>query len=203
VALLPHDRTQEQREKGLGESACLNIRTSWFAAGAGGSGLRPATDFLGKCHGGFQPVRHRGSNEMLDLLLFAYVTRCLLEFRVDRGGSWLIRGTFVYGAAITNNWAMIGFLPLFLVALVWLKGLGFFNPRFPDPAWFERSGGATVLLAAAAGAKPLRQRHDPILAGVEGESQQPKEYSVAALQGHAAGPNLVGLSVSVAADFHH
>ena len=54
-----------------------------------------------------------GSNEMFDLLLFAYVTRCLLEFRVDQRESWLIRGTFVYGAAMTNNWAMIGFFPLF------------------------------------------------------------------------------------------
>ena len=31
---------------------------------------------------------------------------------------------------MTNNWAMIGFFPAFVVALVWIKGLSFFNLRF-------------------------------------------------------------------------
>jgi tetratricopeptide (TPR) repeat protein len=31
---------------------------------------------------------------------------------------------------MTNDWAMIGFFPLFMVALVWLRGLAFFNVRF-------------------------------------------------------------------------
>jgi len=35
-----------------------------------------------------------------------------------------------YGLAMTGNWAMIGFFPLFVIALVWIKGLSFFNLRF-------------------------------------------------------------------------
>src|SRR5205085_8855946 len=68
--------------------------------------------------------------EMLDLLLFAYVIRCLLEFRVEQRESWLIRAGFVFGLAMTSNWAMIAFFPLFLASLVWLLGLNFFNTRF-------------------------------------------------------------------------
>jgi len=48
---------------------------------------------------------------MLDLLLFAYVIRNLLEFRLDGRESWLLKASLVYGAGMTNNWAMIGFFP--------------------------------------------------------------------------------------------
>jgi len=37
-----------------------------------------------------------GSSEMLDLLMFAYVVRCLLEFRIAGRDSWLFRAAFVY-----------------------------------------------------------------------------------------------------------
>src|SRR5262249_47198905 len=70
------------------------------------------------------------SSEMLDLLLFAYIIRCLLEFRIDRNQSWLTKAALVYGMAIPGNFAMIGFFPLFMLALVWIKGLSFFNLRF-------------------------------------------------------------------------
>ena len=59
----------------------------------------------------------------LDLLLFAYIIRNLLEFRLDANDGWLLRAAFVYGLGITNNWAMIGFFPLFLAALIWIRGL--------------------------------------------------------------------------------
>src|SRR5207244_5605639 len=71
--------------------------------------------------------------EMLDLLLFAYVIRCLLEFRLEQRESWLIRAGFVFGLAMTSNWAMIAFFPLFLAALVWIVGLHFYNMRFYLP----------------------------------------------------------------------
>jgi len=70
------------------------------------------------------------SPEMLNLLLFAYLIRCLLEFRLDQRESWLIRFSVVYGAAIANDWAFTGYLPLFLVALIWIQGRNFFNGRF-------------------------------------------------------------------------
>ena len=63
------------------------------------------------------------TGEMLDLLLFAYLVRCLLEFRRDRTQSWLNRFALFYGVSLANNWAMLGFLPLFLVALLWVKAL--------------------------------------------------------------------------------
>ncbi|HZQ47769.1 MAG TPA: tetratricopeptide repeat protein, partial [Verrucomicrobiae bacterium] len=69
------------------------------------------------------------TGEMLDLLVFAYVIRCLLEFRISQRESWIIRCAIAYGLGMANNWAMIGFFPIFLGALIWIKGLAFFNPR--------------------------------------------------------------------------
>ncbi|SPE51438.1 membrane hypothetical protein [Verrucomicrobia bacterium] len=70
------------------------------------------------------------SNEMFGLLLFAYIVRSILEFRGDGRESWLTRAAVVLGLAMTNDWRMVAFFPLFLVALVWVKGLSFFNLRF-------------------------------------------------------------------------
>src|SRR5262249_44652760 len=38
------------------------------------------------------------TGEMIDLLIFAYVIRCLLEFRNDERESWLFRSAFIYSA---------------------------------------------------------------------------------------------------------
>ena len=130
VALLPHDRTDGQREKELDGSGILSIRSAWLpqllavmVCGLQTTFWENATAFSG---------------EMLNALVFAYVIRCLLEYRVDEGRPWLYRAAFAYGLGITNNWAMLGFLPLFLAALAWIKGAFiwkkglrfFFNPRF-------------------------------------------------------------------------
>jgi Flp pilus assembly protein TadD len=122
VALLPHDRTEDQRTREKSPFALLSIRTAWL----------PPLFAVIVC--GFQITfwEHAtaASSEMFDLLLFAYVIRCLLEFRINGKESLLLRASIVYGAAMTGNWAMIGFFPLFLVALVWTQGVGFFNARF-------------------------------------------------------------------------
>lgn len=130
VTLLPHDRTHPQREKELGKSALLSIRAAWLPPLLAALVCGLQLTFWENATAASSQAFTGGSNEMFDLLLFAYVIRCLLEFRVDQRESWLMRAAFVCGAAITNNWAMIGFFPLFLVALVWLKGLSFFNLRF-------------------------------------------------------------------------
>jgi len=130
VALLPHDRTHQQREKELGKSALLSIRNAWLPPVLAALVCGLQLTFWEDATAASSQFVTGGSNEMFDLLLFAYVIRCLLEFRVDQAESWLLRAASVYGAAITNNWAMIGFLPLFLAALIWLKGLSFFNLRF-------------------------------------------------------------------------
>jgi len=122
VALLPHDRTQLQRDKLSGENSFLNLRLAWV----------PVVFAVLVC--GFQRTfwEHAVINtgEALDLLLFAYCVRCLLEFRIDERNAWLNKLALVYGIAITNNFAMLAFFPALLVALVWIKGLRFFRFDF-------------------------------------------------------------------------
>jgi tetratricopeptide (TPR) repeat protein len=73
------------------------------------------------------------SGEMLDLLIFAYAIRCLLEFRNDQRESWLFRSAFVYSAGMANNWAMIGYFPLYVVAVLFIKNFGFKRVAKPSP----------------------------------------------------------------------
>lgn len=135
VMLLPHDRTEDQRQQETSRSGLLSIPAAWLppvlaalvcglqltfwehATAVSSPPLPPAIPWGAGC-------------EMLDLLLFAYVVRCLLEFRVEDRESWVLRAAFACGVGMTNNWAMIGFFPAFVVALVWIKGLSFFNLRF-------------------------------------------------------------------------
>src|SRR2546426_1378901 len=122
VALLPHDRTHEQRQREHGEFSLLSIPLAWLppVLAALVCGLQLT----------FWEHATAASGEMLNLLLFAYVIRCVLEFRIDERESWLTRAALVYGLGMANNWAMIGFFPLFLVWLVWIRGLSFFDLRF-------------------------------------------------------------------------
>lgn len=122
VALLPHDRTHEQRLRERSEFSLLSIRAAWvpplLAALVCGLELT------------FWEHSTAATNEALDLLVFAYVIRCLLEYRVDPRESWLTRMSFVYGLGITNNFAMIGFFPAVLIAVLWIRGWSFFDFNF-------------------------------------------------------------------------
>src|SRR6202012_2310166 len=62
------------------------------------------------------------SGEMVTLLLFAYVIRCFVEYFASNRDAWLLRGAFVYGLAMTNDWSLTVFLPLLVVGLIWVKG---------------------------------------------------------------------------------
>lgn len=122
VALLPQDRTEAQRKREKSDYSFLTIPTAWlppvFAVGVCGLQLtfwEHATNFSG---------------EMFDLLIFAFVICSLLEYRLDERKSRLYLMAFVYGAGMAENWAMIGFFPLFLVAIIWIRGLGILNLRF-------------------------------------------------------------------------
>jgi tetratricopeptide (TPR) repeat protein len=131
VALLPHDRTHEQRQQEPGRSGLLSIRSAWLPPVLAVLVCGLQLTFWEHATAISSPPAPWGSGcEMLDLLLFAYVIRCFLEFRIGERESWLLRAFFAGGVAITDNWAMIGFFPAFVVALVWIKGLGFFNLRF-------------------------------------------------------------------------
>ena len=136
VALLPHDRTQEQRAKVQNEASILSGRIGWLPPllAALVCGLQ-LTFWENATTGSGQPadlltIPFANHCEMLDLLLFAVVIQCLLEFRVSLNEAWLYRASLVYALGVTGNWAMILFFPVFVIALVWLKKAGFFNAQF-------------------------------------------------------------------------
>jgi tetratricopeptide (TPR) repeat protein len=130
VMLLPHDRTNEQRQREKSEFSLLTIRLAWMAPVVAALVCGLQISFWQNATVAVSDWPVAASNEMFDLLVFAYIVRCVLESRVDEDRPWLTKAAFVYGLAITNNWAMIAFLPLFLVALIWIRGLAFFNQRF-------------------------------------------------------------------------
>jgi tetratricopeptide (TPR) repeat protein len=122
VALLPHDRTEAQRKRERSDFSFLTLGSAWLppVLAVVGCGLQMsfwenATNFTG---------------EMLDLLLFAFVIWSLLEYRLDEREGRLFLAAVVYGASLANNWAMVGFFPAFVVAVVWNRGLSFFNLQF-------------------------------------------------------------------------
>jgi len=122
VALMPHDRTREQRVRGHSDGAMLH---GWFSA-------LPVVFASGLL--GFQLTFWENATlqtgEMLDLLLFAFCALCVLEYRLDLRESWLFAGAFVWGLSMTANWAMFGFFPLYLSAIIGVRGWSFFNAVF-------------------------------------------------------------------------
>ena len=119
VALLPHDRTKEQRWLNRDSRSLLITRWAWapVVLAVLACGLEQT----------FWEHATAATGEMLDLLLFAALVLCLLEHRLSRNDRWLHVFAFLIALAVTNNWAMLGFLPFFAVALVWIKGLALFN----------------------------------------------------------------------------
>ena len=122
VRLLPHDRTRDQRQREPGEFALLSMRAAFLPP------LFAVLMLAGQP--AFWQNAVAASNDMLDLLVFAFVIACLLQYRISQNDRCLLVMAFVYGVGITNNWALIGFFPLFLIAMVWIKGIAFFNLRF-------------------------------------------------------------------------
>ncbi|MDE3066591.1 MAG: tetratricopeptide repeat protein [Verrucomicrobiota bacterium] len=122
VALLPHDRTHEERVRERSYFSFLTIRTAWLppvlavlACGFELTFWEQATNFTG---------------EIFDLLPFAFVIWSLLEYRLDEREGRLFLAAIVYGASMPENWAMIGFFPFFIAALIWMRGRDFFNGQF-------------------------------------------------------------------------
>jgi tetratricopeptide (TPR) repeat protein len=122
VAVMPHDRTDAQRVRETSDSSILTTRSAWLppllAALVCGLQLtfwERATNFTG---------------EMFDLLLFAFAVWSLAEYRLDEHEWRLFLAAFVFAAGMANDWGMVAFFPLFLVAIVWLRGFGIFSVRF-------------------------------------------------------------------------
>ncbi len=122
VALLPQDRTEAQRVREGSDFSFLTMRSAWvppllavLVCGLQLTFWERATNFTG---------------EMLDLLLFAFVVWSLAEYRLDEREWRLYLAAAIYGAGMADDWGMTAFFPLFLVAIVWIRGLGIFNLRF-------------------------------------------------------------------------
>lgn len=122
VAILPHDRTDAQREREPGGFSFLTMGSAWLPP------LLAAT--ICGLQMTFWEYATNGSSEMFDLLLFAIVVWSLLEYRLDERRERLYLAALVYGAGMAENWAMIGFLPIFVGSLIWIRGLQFFRLRF-------------------------------------------------------------------------
>jgi tetratricopeptide (TPR) repeat protein len=128
VAVLPHDRTEAQRRREQSPFSLLTLRNAWlppvFAVAVCGLQLtfwECATNYTSEAY---------SMGEMFNLLLFAFVIWSLLEYRLDEQEWRLFVAAFVYGAGMTNDWAMVCYFPAFLAALIWIRGLSFFNARF-------------------------------------------------------------------------
>jgi tetratricopeptide (TPR) repeat protein len=121
VAIFPHDRTRDQRGMERSEFSFLSIPLAWlpviFAVLACGLQLT------------FWENAITATPEALDLLIFAFVVRCVLEYRIVQKRSWLYKAALVYGLGITNNFAMIAFFPAFVIALAWIGGRQLWNAR--------------------------------------------------------------------------
>jgi len=116
VALLPHDVTRDDPFRQFTEISILSTPTAWIppVLAAMVCGLQLS----------FWEHATAVTGAMIDLLLFAYVIHCLLEYRINQDEAWLSRCAFVYGAGMANDWAMIGYLPVFIAALVRITGFG-------------------------------------------------------------------------------
>ena len=122
VVLLPHDRTREQRQRERSDYSLLSLKTAWMpplfaclVCGFQWTFWEESTAFVG---------------EILSVFMFACIVRCLLEFRLYQEDRWLYRMALLYGFAVPSDWAFIGYFPLAVCALIWMKGVPSFRPEF-------------------------------------------------------------------------
>ncbi len=122
VAILPHDRTDMERARERSDFSFLTNWAAWIPplAAVIFAGLQLA----------FWEHATSFSGESLNLLLFAVVIWQLLEYRLDEREGRILLAAFLYGLGITENWALLGFAPLFLMMIIWLRKLDFFNAGF-------------------------------------------------------------------------
>jgi tetratricopeptide (TPR) repeat protein len=122
VALLPHDRTDAQRKREQNVFLFLTIRSAWL----------PPLLAVAVCGLQFIFWEHATSftGETFQLLVFAFIIWLLLEYRLDEREGRLHLAALIYGAGMADNFALAGFLPVFVAAIIWLRGLSFFNWQF-------------------------------------------------------------------------
>ena len=179
VALLPHDRTQSQRVRERSEIGLLTISLAW---------IPPLLAVLGfAC--ALTVAQHATSftGEMIDLVVFAYCVLCLLEYRLDRSEGRLARLAFVYGVGMANNWAMVGYLPMFMVALGWILGFESFRVRlFLRLFAFGAAGLLLFLLVVPVAAQFYHRFDESVWAFLLGELEGIKGSMLATPRGKVA-----------------
>ncbi len=122
VKLLPQDRTREQRLRWQNDYGVLVGSLCWIPA--------CFAVVLLALQMTFWQNSTQATGEMLDLWIFAFCFRALMEYRVTAQDNWLLAAGFACGLGIVNNWVMIAYSPFFLAALVWVKGIEAFNLKF-------------------------------------------------------------------------
>ncbi len=124
VSLLPYDQKPRDKKKQFTPAPqLLNTPSAWL----------PPVLAVTVCGLELSFWEHATSatGEIIDLLVFAYVLRCLLEFRLGREQKWMTRSAFVYGLGMANNWLMLAYFPVYIYAVLRSKGLGrFLKPKF-------------------------------------------------------------------------
>ena len=121
-ALLPHDRTEMERTRERSDFAFLTTGSAWFPPTL-------AAVMLGLEFGFWQHATSF-TGESLNILIFAVIIWLLLEFRLDERIGRLYLAALIYSAGLADNWALLGFLPVSVAAIIWLRGLAFFDLRF-------------------------------------------------------------------------
>jgi tetratricopeptide (TPR) repeat protein len=122
VVLLPHDRTQAQRDRERSDFSTLSLKTAWLppllAALVGGWQLT------------FWESATANDGEIINVFLLATVVWQLLEFRLDDRTGRLVLAAFAFGLGMANNVMFLALLPCFVLAVLWIRGLAFFNLGF-------------------------------------------------------------------------
>jgi tetratricopeptide (TPR) repeat protein len=122
VAILPHDRTELERLRERCDFAYLTGSLAWIPPVA-------AVIFLG-FHLGFWKNATSFSGDIFELLWFAVILWQLLEYRLDEREGRLFLTAVMYGAGMVESWSFLGFFPLFLTMIIWLRGMSFFSGWF-------------------------------------------------------------------------
>jgi tetratricopeptide (TPR) repeat protein len=141
VAILPHDRTLLERTR---ERSDFSFLTGWISL------IPPvaAVIFAG-FQLGFWENATNFSGESFSTLWFAVILWQLLEYRLDEREGRLYFAALLYGAGMVENWGLIGFFPLFLAMIIWLRGTSFFHLGFLVPLVLCGFGGFLSLLVVA------------------------------------------------------
>ena len=71
-----------------------------------------------------------GAGAMVDQLLLAAAIWCLLEYRAAKDSRWFNAAAVIWGLGLAQNWMMQLCLPLFVAALIAVRGLRFFKRDF-------------------------------------------------------------------------